>query len=192
MLNPGDMFSVDQDQVLFATGIQKKSLKKKKGASKAIEGEEEGEAKEGEGEVEVEVEEEEDEEGYGKEEQRKRGAEAVEAGGLGEAEETPANNDHAEPIERVETEEERKRREAMENLKALRKDPNNILDMSKAYATPWRPREYMAPFAFIPRYLEVCGHSSMGCDFFVLKYLGQSQYLPCGVSSPSGREAWIS
>jgi ribosomal protein S4 len=32
---------------------------------------------------------------------------------------------------------------------------NGGIDPSKPYATPWRPRDYMAPFAFIPRYLEV-------------------------------------
>ncbi|AEO66894.1 4f3e55db-0e7c-4c1a-83f1-6eb0f96bee3a [Thermothielavioides terrestris] len=31
----------------------------------------------------------------------------------------------------------------------------NPHDPSKPYATPWRPRDWMAPFAFIPRYLEV-------------------------------------
>ena len=31
----------------------------------------------------------------------------------------------------------------------------NPRDDSKPYLTPWRPREWMAPFAFIPRYLEV-------------------------------------
>ncbi|KAL2159952.1 hypothetical protein VTH06DRAFT_2085 [Thermothelomyces fergusii] len=31
----------------------------------------------------------------------------------------------------------------------------NPVDPSKPYATPWKPRDYMAPFAFIPRYLEV-------------------------------------
>jgi ribosomal protein S4 len=31
----------------------------------------------------------------------------------------------------------------------------NPRDPSKPYATPWRPRDYMAPFVFIPRYLEV-------------------------------------
>jgi ribosomal protein S4 len=31
----------------------------------------------------------------------------------------------------------------------------NPTDPSKPYATPWRPRDYMSPFAFIPRYLEV-------------------------------------
>ncbi|KAK3906279.1 hypothetical protein C8A05DRAFT_40881 [Staphylotrichum tortipilum] len=31
----------------------------------------------------------------------------------------------------------------------------NPVDSSKPYATPWKPRDWMAPFAFIPRYLEV-------------------------------------
>ena len=31
----------------------------------------------------------------------------------------------------------------------------NPVDESKAYKTPWRPRDYMSPFAFVPRYLEV-------------------------------------
>ncbi|KAK1980728.1 S4 domain-containing protein [Colletotrichum cereale] len=37
----------------------------------------------------------------------------------------------------------------------LRRDAENPIDESKAYWTPWEPRRYMAPFAFIPRYLEV-------------------------------------
>ncbi|KAI9841540.1 MAG: mitochondrial 37S ribosomal protein nam9 [Sclerophora amabilis] len=31
----------------------------------------------------------------------------------------------------------------------------NPIDDTKPYATPWRPREYMSAFAFIPRFLEV-------------------------------------
>ena len=31
----------------------------------------------------------------------------------------------------------------------------NPIDDSKPYATPWRPREWMSAFAFVPRYLEV-------------------------------------
>lgn len=31
----------------------------------------------------------------------------------------------------------------------------NPVDDSRTYATPWRPRDYMSAFAFIPRYLEV-------------------------------------
>jgi len=37
----------------------------------------------------------------------------------------------------------------------LRLDAENPIDESKPYWTPWEPRRYMAPFAFIPRYLEV-------------------------------------
>ena len=33
--------------------------------------------------------------------------------------------------------------------------PTDLKDASKPYATPWRPREFMSAFAFIPRYLEV-------------------------------------
>jgi len=32
---------------------------------------------------------------------------------------------------------------------------DNPVDDTKPYATPWTPRPYMSPFAFIPRYLEV-------------------------------------
>ncbi|WYZ46030.1 hypothetical protein EsH8_IX_000255 [Colletotrichum jinshuiense] len=37
----------------------------------------------------------------------------------------------------------------------LRQDAENPIDESKPYWTPWEPRRYMSPFAFIPRYLEV-------------------------------------
>ncbi|PHH84414.1 hypothetical protein CDD83_1973 [Cordyceps sp. RAO-2017] len=37
----------------------------------------------------------------------------------------------------------------------LQRDEENPVDDSKPYATPWRPRPYMAAFAFVPRYLEV-------------------------------------
>ena len=39
--------------------------------------------------------------------------------------------------------------------KALAIANQNPADPSKPYATPWRPRDYMSAFAFIPRYLEV-------------------------------------
>ncbi|KAK3943857.1 hypothetical protein QBC46DRAFT_376444 [Diplogelasinospora grovesii] len=39
--------------------------------------------------------------------------------------------------------------------KAIEEELENPSDPTKPYATPWRPRPYMAPFAFIPRYLEV-------------------------------------
>jgi len=37
----------------------------------------------------------------------------------------------------------------------LNLDAENPIDPSKPYRTPWAPRKYLAPFAFIPRYLEV-------------------------------------
>ncbi|XDG10150.1 hypothetical protein ABKA04_009765 [Annulohypoxylon sp. FPYF3050] len=37
----------------------------------------------------------------------------------------------------------------------LREERENPVDPSKPYLTPWRPRDYMSPFAFIPKYLEV-------------------------------------
>ncbi|KAL8700265.1 MAG: hypothetical protein Q9201_005536 [Fulgogasparrea decipioides] len=38
---------------------------------------------------------------------------------------------------------------------ALAEARENPIDVTKPYATPWRPRPYMSAFAFIPRYLEV-------------------------------------
>ncbi|KAL4786752.1 hypothetical protein BJX76DRAFT_320697 [Aspergillus varians] len=46
--------------------------------------------------------------------------------------------------------------EEFDTLKrALVQMRDNPIDNSKPYATPWRPRDYMGAFAFIPRYLEV-------------------------------------
>ncbi|EEQ32565.1 hypothetical protein McanMca71_004073 [Microsporum canis] len=39
--------------------------------------------------------------------------------------------------------------------RALEEIHENPIDSTKPYATPWRPRDYMSPFAFVPRYLEV-------------------------------------
>ncbi|KAL8724874.1 MAG: hypothetical protein Q9166_007703 [cf. Caloplaca sp. 2 TL-2023] len=39
--------------------------------------------------------------------------------------------------------------------KALAEARENPIDVTKPYATPWRPRPFMSAFAFIPRYLEV-------------------------------------
>jgi ribosomal protein S4 len=44
------------------------------------------------------------------------------------------------------------RRRLREALALARENP---IDLTKPYATPWRPRDYMSAFAFIPRYLEV-------------------------------------
>ncbi|KAJ5482345.1 hypothetical protein N7475_001157 [Penicillium sp. IBT 31633x] len=46
--------------------------------------------------------------------------------------------------------------EEFDTLKrALTQMRDNPIDNTKSYATPWRPRDYMSAFAFIPRYLEV-------------------------------------
>jgi ribosomal protein S4 len=46
--------------------------------------------------------------------------------------------------------------EEFEVLKrALTQMRDNPIDNTKPYATPWRPRDYMSAFSFIPRYLEV-------------------------------------
>lgn len=37
----------------------------------------------------------------------------------------------------------------------MREYEENPVDASKPYKTPWEPRPFMSPFAFIPRYLEV-------------------------------------
>ena len=39
--------------------------------------------------------------------------------------------------------------------RALVQMRDNPIDTSKPYATPWRPRDFMSAFAFVPRYLEV-------------------------------------
>lgn len=46
-------------------------------------------------------------------------------------------------------------REVDQLSKLVEKAEENPVDESKPYATPWEPRPYMSPFAFIPRYLEV-------------------------------------
>lgn len=46
-------------------------------------------------------------------------------------------------------------REVDQLSKLVQKAEENPVDESKPYATPWEPRPYMSPFAFIPRYLEV-------------------------------------
>jgi hypothetical protein len=46
-------------------------------------------------------------------------------------------------------------KEAAALEKAIQQANENPIDPSKPYGTPWRPRDYMSAFAFIPRYLEV-------------------------------------
>jgi len=37
----------------------------------------------------------------------------------------------------------------------IAQEQENPHDPSKPYLTPWKPRPYLAPFAYIPQYLEV-------------------------------------
>ena len=60
----------------------------------------------------------------------------------------PSNLDDVDTAELSDTEIEVLRR-------ALQQLRDNPIDSQKPYATPWRPRDYMSAFAFIPRYLEV-------------------------------------
>ncbi|KAI0483315.1 alpha-L RNA-binding motif-containing protein [Xylariaceae sp. FL0804] len=57
------------------------------------------------------------------------------------------------PFDGLSRDEMRQLRERMEEH--IRVEAENPRDASKPYVTPWRPRNYLAPFAFIPRYLEV-------------------------------------
>lgn len=46
--------------------------------------------------------------------------------------------------------------EEQERLDQMARDyEENPVDLTKPYKTPWEPRPFMSPFAFIPRYLEV-------------------------------------
>lgn len=47
------------------------------------------------------------------------------------------------------------RGEQMALARLILESESNPVDYTKPYSTPWRPRPYLAPFAFIPRYLEV-------------------------------------
>lgn len=65
----------------------------------------------------------------------------------------PSGTDAAAEAARVEEELSKEDEAALaEALERVRENPR---DPDKPYLTPWRPRNYMSAFAFIPRYLEV-------------------------------------
>lgn len=132
MLNPGDMFSVDQRKVLWATGAPKLGRIK---VAREVEDESEGdEAASEEAPDPVTPEE-----------------VAAEAEvGARKAVEVPAEHGDAGDagVEFSGKKGPEKKAWTKHN------DPNNPIDVTKPYATPWRPRDYLPPFAFIPRYLE--------------------------------------
>ncbi|KAI0378105.1 alpha-L RNA-binding motif-containing protein [Hypomontagnella monticulosa] len=57
------------------------------------------------------------------------------------------------PIASLDKRELKKLEERMAEL--LLEEEENPVDPSKPYKTPWQPRPFMSPFAFIPKYLEV-------------------------------------
>lgn len=133
MLNPGDMFSVDQRKVLWATGAPKP------GRIKVA-------AREGEGE------------GKGE------GDEVAAGESVKEEAPDPVTPDEAATKAKKATEvlaesdaaggEFAEKKGPEKKPWTKHDDPNNPIDVTKPYATPWRPRDYLPPFAFIPRYLE--------------------------------------
>ncbi|KAA8906636.1 hypothetical protein FN846DRAFT_948185 [Sphaerosporella brunnea] len=144
MLNPGDMFSVDIEKVLFATGAPKglprsidpKWKAKKKGGSASAE----EDAKEGA-------------EDAGSKEADAKPAKA-------EATKEDTNSAETEAPAEAEAEEQKTEYNKSKELSSGKdwwNDPNRdkIFDPLKPYRTPWRPRYYLSAFAFIPRYLEV-------------------------------------
>jgi ribosomal protein S4 len=147
MLNPGDMFSVDLDKVLYATGAPKRVPKsgKSSASGEATENAEEAEeateapaeAKANEAKVKEVAE--------AKEETSEvaNGEEAAEA----EAQEDEAN----------ETKSKKSESSSGEMTYSWQKDPNypKEFDVTKQYRTPWLPRDYLSAWAFIPSYLEV-------------------------------------
>lgn len=142
MLNPGDMFSVDQRKVLWATGAPKPGRIK----VAAREGEGEGEGDEtatGESVI---------EEAPDPVTPDEAAAEAK------RATEVPVESDAAES-EFVGKKGPEKRPWTKHD------DPNNPIDVTKPYATPWRPRDYLPPFAFIPRYLEARNSALFLCSW---------------------------
>lgn len=212
LLNPGDLFQVDVEKVMFATGRKKLPTTKlsKHAPQSAVSAEAEGEAaaeEEVDSEEAVEQEAEELDEEAKKEKTAKnlkslrdRAKKIVESSSdlsvkrkralralmrdvkttfsklgkleqpdevvdnlaklLSELEVSPAEAEaqKAEAKEAKEGEENsgvqsKEERQILRRL--IQEEIENPEDLSKPYATPWKPRPYMSAFAFIPRYLEV-------------------------------------
>ncbi|KAF8438750.1 hypothetical protein BGX38DRAFT_1144877 [Terfezia claveryi] len=202
MLNPGDMFSVEPEQVLFATGKSKDYLQVKRKVKDYVARKEGG----GEGEA---AEKEESTEGKEAEAEAKE-PESPDAtvdtatnttGATTSTNTTPADLQSPDPTSTSTPDSKPKPNESGADSesgldsesptnpdttttttttttpadlqspdptstststttpeskpKPEKTDPHNPLDPSKPYLTPWQPRDYLSPFAFIPRYLEV-------------------------------------
>ena len=140
MLNPGDMFTVRLDKMHFATGAPKSKpvwFKKKEAAAK-----DEGEDAEAVEAVE--------------------GAEGVETEAVVVVKDETNYPEHWTEEEILDF----KRTRDLEKKQHLDQEAGGAhwmndanreqtYDPTKAYRTPWVPRDYLSAFAFIPRYLEV-------------------------------------
>ncbi|KAI0486069.1 alpha-L RNA-binding motif-containing protein [Xylaria cf. heliscus] len=73
--------------------------------------------------------------------------------GVGREDKEPTEPVSSDPIANLTEAELRELEDRMEEY--MREEEENPHDPSKPYMTPWQPRNYMAPFAFIPQYLEV-------------------------------------
>ncbi|KAI1734247.1 alpha-L RNA-binding motif-containing protein [Xylaria scruposa] len=73
--------------------------------------------------------------------------------GVSQDDKGSAEAESSDPIDSLSEAELKKLEQRMEEY--MREEEENPHDPSKPYVTPWRPRNYMAPFAFIPQYLEV-------------------------------------
>lgn len=69
----------------------------------------------------------------------------------------PARGSEEDPEPLISQEDQAKLRKAFEKLRLETEHTSawNKRNAAAPYATPWRPRDYMSAFAFIPRYLEV-------------------------------------
>ncbi|KAF1850541.1 alpha-L RNA-binding motif-containing protein [Cucurbitaria berberidis CBS 394.84] len=70
---------------------------------------------------------------------------------------TPSSKDTTVPEPLISEEDQARLRSAFEKLRLETEHTSawNSRNAAAPYATPWRPRDYMSAFAFIPRYLEV-------------------------------------
>ncbi|KAF8426890.1 hypothetical protein EV426DRAFT_545379 [Tirmania nivea] len=172
MLNPGDMFSVEPEQVLFATGKSRDYFEVKSKVKSHI-ARREGGGGGGEGGVGEAVEKEEgaSEEGEGEKEAKKSGelesdsesdsgTESPSAATTPDATATTTTPGATTPVATTPSADPQSPTSTSSTTpdtkpKPVKNDPHNPSDPSKPYLTPWQPRDYLSPFAFIPRYLEV-------------------------------------
>jgi len=170
MLNPGDMFSVDLDKVLFATGAPKglprsqdpKYINRKKSVKD-------------EGEVSEDV-----EKAPAAAEGKTEGGEASAPTSTADVSKVKAEAAATQATVEKEQQMFNKSKEESSGINwwdDLNRD--RTFDPLKPYRTPWRPRYFLSAFAFIPKYLEV-NHN-----------IGHAVYLRDPVAKPGQSEVCV-